>query len=243
MNLMKFITYSGFPLEFFAQLRILGADTHGAGVQIAHPHHHAPQRHQRPGAEAKLLCAQHGSDGHIPAAHQLAVGLNPHPGTQAVHNQALVRLGNSQFPGQTRIMNGGIDGCRAGTAVEAGDQNHFRARLGNARGDGAYARLTDQLHVDRSLPVGAFQVVDQLSQILNEIDIMVGRRRNQTHAGGGVAALGNPWIDLAAAAGRPRRVSPLSHLNLDFLCGYRYLLVTANRAGGTCLMAEFRSVP
>ena len=53
--------------EVLAQLGVLGADAHGAGVQIAHAHHHTALGHQQGSAEAELLCAQHAADGHIPA--------------------------------------------------------------------------------------------------------------------------------------------------------------------------------
>ena len=49
-----------------------------------------------------------------------------------------------------------------------------------------------------SFPVGTLQIVDQLSQIFDGIDIVVRRGRDQPNAGGGVAALGYPGIDLAA---------------------------------------------
>ena len=85
--------------EFLPKLRVLGADAHGAGVQVAHPHHHAAHGNQWAGSEAEFLGTQHGGDGHIPAAHKLAVRLNAHPGAQTVQNQALVSLGNAQLPG------------------------------------------------------------------------------------------------------------------------------------------------
>ena len=51
--------YSGLALEALAQLGVLGADAHGAGVQIADAHHDAALAHQQGGAEAELLGAQH----------------------------------------------------------------------------------------------------------------------------------------------------------------------------------------
>ena len=85
-------------LEVLAQLGVLGADAHGTGVQIAHAHHHAALGHQQGGAEAKLLCAQHAADGHIPAGQQLGVALNAHAGAQTVQDQGLVGLGDAQLP-------------------------------------------------------------------------------------------------------------------------------------------------
>ena len=64
----------GLALELLAQLRVLGTDAHGAGVQIADAHHHAAHRDQRRGREAELLRAEDAGNGDVAAAHQLAVG-------------------------------------------------------------------------------------------------------------------------------------------------------------------------
>ena len=61
-------------------------------------------------------------------------------------------------------------------AVVAGDENHVRAAFGNARGNGADARLGDELHVDARVGVCVLKVEDQLRQILDRIDIVVRRR-------------------------------------------------------------------
>ena len=219
-------------LELLAQFGVLGADAHGAGVQIAHPHHHAAHGNQRAGAEAEFFRAQHGGDGNIPAGHELTVGLNAHPGAQAVHDQALMSFRDAQLPGQARVMDGGVDGGRAGTAVKAGNQDDLRTGLGNAGGDGADTGFTDQLDIDSGLAVGALQVVNQLGQILNGVDIVVRRGRDQANTRGRVAALGNPGIDLRAGqltalAG----LRALSHFDLDFLGGHQVFAGDAEPGG------------
>ena len=93
-----------FAHKVLAQLGVLGADAHGAGVQVAHPHHDAALGHQQAGAKAELLCAQHTADGHIPAAEQFGVTLQPYPGAQPVEDQGLMGLGDAQFPGQAGIL-------------------------------------------------------------------------------------------------------------------------------------------
>ena len=184
-------------LEVFAQLGVLGADAHGAGVQVAHPHHDAALGHQQACAEAEFLRAQHAADRHVPPAEQLGVALDPHPGAQAVQDQGLVGLGDAQLPGQAGVLDGGAGG-RAGAAVVARHQDDLRARLGDAGGDGAHPRLADQLDVDAGGAVGVFQVVDQLGQVLDGVDVVVGRGRDEPHAGGAVAGAGDPRVDLAA---------------------------------------------
>ena len=86
-----------------------------------------------------------------------------------------MRFGESQLPGKSRVLDAR---ARAGTrtAVVAGDENHVRAAFGNARRDGADARLGDELDVDARVGVRILKVEDQLRQILDRIDIVVRRR-------------------------------------------------------------------
>ena len=137
----------GLAAEVFPQLRPLGGNAHRAGVEIAHAHHDAAEAHQRRGGKAEFLCAQHAGDGHVAAGHELAVGLEAHAAAQAVGDEALVRLGQAELPGQAGVIDG-ASGRGAGSAVVAGDEDRLRARLGDARGDGADARLGDELDGD-----------------------------------------------------------------------------------------------
>ncbi len=98
------------------------------------------------------------------------------------------------------------EGRRAGAAVEARDQDHVGAGLGHAGGDGADASLGDQFHAHASLGVDHLQVEDQLREILDAVDVVVGRGRDQGHARRRVPRLGDHGVDfvtgqLAAFAG------------------------------------------
>ena len=98
----------GFAGELFSQRRVLGGDTHRAGVQVADPHHDAPQRHQGDGAEAELLGAQQAGHGHVMSGFaRPAVALQHHPVTQTVLYQGLLGFAQSQLPGQAAVA----DGC------------------------------------------------------------------------------------------------------------------------------------
>ena len=88
-------------------------------------------------------------------------------------DQGLVGLGDAQLPGQARILDGGAGGC-TGAAVVTGDKDDLRAALGNTGGNGADTGLADQLHVDVGVAVGVLQVIDQLGQILDGVDVVVG---------------------------------------------------------------------
>ena len=130
-------------------------------------------------------------------------------------------LGDAQLPRQTCVLDGGA-GCSTGAAVIAGHQNDLCAALGNTGGNSANTGLADQLDIDVSIAVGVFQIVDQLCQILDGVDIVVGRGRDQAHAGGAVAGLGDPRMIYSALT--------------------RYLLVTPKRAEATCLILELLSL-
>ena len=132
-------------------------------------------------------------------------------------HQRLVGFGHAQFPGQAGMFDA-ADRRSARPAIVAADQHHIGMGLGDARRDGAHAHFRNQLDVDPGLRVGILQVVDQFGQVFDRINIVMRRRRNQSHAGGRVAHLGNPRVNLAARqlaafAG----LGALRHLDLDFL--------------------------
>ena len=60
--------------KFLAQFRVLGRNAHGAGVQVANPHHDTPQTYQRDRTETEFLGTQQAGHGHIPGRFQLTVG-------------------------------------------------------------------------------------------------------------------------------------------------------------------------
>ena len=109
-------------------------------------------------------------------------------------------------------------------------------RLGHAGGDGADAHLGHQLDADPGVDVGVLQIVDELSQILDGIDVVVRRRGNQTDTRGRVTGLGHPWVhlgawQLAALTG----LGALGHLDLEFL-GIDQILAGHTKAPGCHLL-------
>ena len=98
------------------------------------------------------------------------------------------------------------------------NEHHVRVRLGDAGGDGAHADFGDQLHADARVAVGILQIVNQLRQILDGVNVVVRRRRNEADARRGEPRLGDPRINFlagqfAAFAG----LRALRHLDLQFL--------------------------
>ena len=96
---------------------------------------------------------------------------------------------------------GVLDGAErrsAGAAVVARDQHHVGVRLRHPGGHRAHAHLGHQLDVHARLGVGVLEVVDQLREVLDRVDVVVRRRRDQPHARRRVARLGDPGVDLGA---------------------------------------------
>ena len=56
------------------------------------------------------------------------------------------------------------------------------AGLGNARGDRADADLGDELHRNQTVRIDVLQVVDELREVLDRIDVVMRRRRDQADA-------------------------------------------------------------
>ena len=76
MNMKKFSTNSGLPVNRSPQHRVLGGDADRAGVEVAHAHHDAAGHHQGRGREPELLGAEQRGDHDVTAGLELAVDLN-----------------------------------------------------------------------------------------------------------------------------------------------------------------------
>ena len=221
--------------EALAQLGILGGDPDGARVEVAGAHHHAARRDQRRGGEADLVGTEEGSNDDVASRLDLAVRLHPDARAEVVAHERLLRLGEADLPRdageQDRRERRG-----AGAAVVAGDQHVVGVRLRDSGGDGADAHLGDELHRDPRLRVRAAQVVDQLLQVLDRVDVVMRRRRDEADARRRQAHARDVAVDLvpgqlAALAG----LRALRHLDLE-LVGVREVVDRdAEAAGGDLL--------
>ena len=161
--------------EALAQNRVLRGDADRTRVEMAGAHHDAASRDQRGGAEAHLVRAEDRRDHDIATRLQLAVGLDVDARAQVVEQQRLLRLGEADLPGQPAREDRG-ERRGAGAAIVAGDQHMVGVRLRDPCGDRADADLRDELDRDARTRVRAAQVVDQLLEILDRVDVVVGRR-------------------------------------------------------------------
>ena len=221
--------------ELLAQARILRRDAGRAGVEMADAHHDAAGRDQRRGREAEFLGAEQRGDDDVATGLQLAVGFDRDAAAQIVQHQRLVRLGEAELPRQAGVRDRGLRRC-AGAAVVAADQHDVGVRLRDAGGDRADADFGDQLHADARAAIRVLQIVDQLGQILDRVDVVMRRRRNEADACGRVPRLRDPRIhlragQLAAFAG----LRALRHLDLDLVRADQVLARDAEATGGDLL--------
>ncbi len=183
--------------EPLAEFLILRGHAHGAGVQVALAEHDASAHHQGSRGEAEFLGAQHAGDDDVAARFQLAIGLHHDTAAQVVLHQHLLRLGHAQFPGHARVLHGRFGRCACAAVVPA-DEDHVGLALVYAGRYRAHAHLGHELDVDAGPVVGALQVVYQLGQVLDGVDVVMGRRRDQPHAGSRLPHAGDLFEYLVA---------------------------------------------
>ena len=213
----------GLARELLAQHRVLRGHAHRAGVEVALAHHDAAFDHQRRGGEAELVGAEQRADGDVAAGLHLAVGLHADAAAQAVEHQRLLGFGQADFPGAAGMLDR-RPGRGARAAVMAGDHDVVALALGDAGRDRAHADFAHQLDADAGMRRDVLQVVDQLRQILDRIDVVVRRRRDQAHARHRVAQLADVVGDLAARQlAALAGLGALRHLDLE-LVGRRQVL-------------------
>ncbi len=206
-----------FAGKLFAQLGVLRGHAHRAGVQVALAHHDAALNHQRCSGKAEFIGTQQGTHHHVTASLDLAVGLQAHTAAQAVEHEGLLGFGQADFPGRPGMLDG-RPGRSARAAVVPGDHDVVGLALGHAGSNGAHPDFGHQLHGDVGMRGHVFQVVDELGQVLNGVDVVVRRGRNEAHARHAVAQLADvighlATGQLAAFAG----LGTLRHLDLDLV--------------------------
>src|SRR5690606_6449862 len=147
-----------------------------------------------------------------------------HALAQFVGLQRLSRLRQAQLPGRAGVPDR-AEWTGTGAAVVAGDGDQVGAGLDHAGGDGAHAGVRYQLHRDQRVRIDLAQVEDQLRQVLDRIDVVVRRRRDQADAGPRIAQPRDQRVDLAArqlpafARLGALRDLDLQHLGIDQVFG------------------------
>ena len=210
-----------FSAESLTKFRILGSHTNRAGIQIADSHHHAAHGYKGSSCKTEFLCTEKCCDSNVTAAHQLTVCLDTYTVTKSVHDQCLMCLCKSQLPRKSCIVDG-ASRCRSGTSVVSGDQNGLCSGFCNTGSDRTDTSLGNQFYGNICILVCIFQVIDQLCQILDGVDIVVWRRRDQADSRCGMTGFCNPRINLLCwKMSAFTRLCTLCHLDLDLSCRYQ----------------------
>ncbi|AJX01694.1 hypothetical protein BM45_3124 [Burkholderia mallei] len=213
----------GLTRELRAQHRVLRRDADRARVQMALAHHDAAFDDERRRREAEFVRAEQRADHDVAARLHLAVGLHANAPAQAVQHERLLRLGEAELPRRTRVLDR-RQRRSARAAVVARDHDVIGLRLRDARRHRADAHLRHELHRDARDRIDVLQIVDQLREILDRIDVMVRRRRDEADARHRVAQLADVFGHLVARQlAAFARLRALRHLDLD-LVGRREIL-------------------
>ena len=117
-----------------------------------------------------------------------------------------------------------------------GDHHVVGVRLGDARGDRAHPDLGHELHRHPRARVRAAQVVDQLLEVLDRVDVVVRRRRDQADARRRVAQARDVAVDLVAGQlAALARLGALRDLDLELVGVDQVVHGHAEAAGGHLL--------
>ena len=164
---------------------------------MAFAHHDAAGGDQRRRREAELVGPEQRADDDVAPGPEAAIDLHRDAAAQAVAHQRLLRLGEADFPRRAGMGQRG-QRAGAGAALVAGDRDMVGARLRDAGRDRSDPDLRHEFYRYVGARVGVFQIVDQLRQILDRIDVVVRRRRDQPDPRGRIAHPGDRLVDLAA---------------------------------------------
>ena len=159
--------------KLFAQIFVLHTDPNRTGIALALTHHNTAHRDQRRRADPVFFGPQHRRDHNIAPRAQTTIGAQRHTVAQVVHRQHLMRLRQAHFPWQSRVFDRRRRGC-ARAAIVPRNQDHIGLGLGHTRRNCTNTRRRHQLNRNLRTRVDLLEVINQLRQILDGINIVVG---------------------------------------------------------------------
>src|SRR5689334_7293023 len=106
-------------------------------------------------------------------------------------------FGEAEFPGNSGMFDARL--WRSSRApVETADEHHIGVGFGHTGSNRPDAHLGYQLNADTRMMIDILKIVNQFGQVLDRINVMMRRWRNQTDTWGRVTHFGNPGIDFPA---------------------------------------------
>ena len=142
---------------------------------------------------------------HVSAGLHLAVDLHDDPIPQLVEHEHLLRLGQAELPRDAGVLEARE---RRGPVPPSWPEMSTTSACALATPAATVPTppSATSFTAIRAARVRVLQVEDQLREVLDRVDVVVRRRRNEAHARRGVAHLRDPRIHLVArAAARLRR--------------------------------------
>jgi hypothetical protein len=161
--------------ELLPEFGVLGRDTHGAGVEMAFTHHDTAHGNQRCGSEAPLFGTKQTSNGDVTTCSELTVSLDDDTSSEIIQYQGLMSFSQAKFPRKTSILDTSPSGG-TGTTIVAGNQDMIGLGLSDTGSDDTHTNLGNELDGNSRTRARALQIVDQLFEILNGVNVVVGRR-------------------------------------------------------------------
>ena len=127
-------------------------------------------------------------------------------------------LCQTKLPRKTCIVDGAL-WCCSGTSIVSGDQDNGCSCLGNTGCNCSYTCFRNKLDGNSRIFITVLQIINELCQILDRVNIMMWRRRDQADTRCRMTSFGNPRINLSARkVATFTRLCTLCHLDLDLLC-------------------------
>jgi len=182
------------PGKLGPQLWALGRDPHRTGVEVAGAHHDAALGQKRRSAKAVLIGAQQRGDHYVATRLDASVHAQANPPTQIVDAQRLLGLSQADSPTAFRHFDR-RQWAGPRPAIHAGDMHDIGQALDHAGGDRPDTGFGDQLDGDQRQRIDLLQVIDQLREVLDGIDVVMRRRRDQSDP-----LLGVPEAAISAVA-------------------------------------------
>src|SRR6185312_9214690 len=183
--------------EFCAKFRALRGDSCWAGIQMALARHVAANGDENCGSHGVLVCAEQRGNEDVARGAKSTVAAQAHATAESVGEQNLLSFRQAKLPGIARVLDAGQRRC-SGSAVVAGDHDVVGIRLGDARSYGSDAALGNQFDSDGGLGVYALEVINELREIFDGVDVVMGRRADELHAGLRVAEAGDQLRNFVA---------------------------------------------
>ncbi|KAH3660385.1 hypothetical protein OGAPHI_006971 [Ogataea philodendri] len=204
-------------LELFSQNRVLSSNTDWTSVCVTFSVENTSHGDQWSGSETPLFCTKQTCNSNVSSGLELTIGLNSDSSSQVVQNKSLVSLSKTKLPWQTSILDTGPSGS-TGTTIVSRNQNVVCLGLSDTRSNDTNTNFRNKLDGNSSSWISTLQVVNELLQILNRINIVVRRWRNQPDTCGGVPGLGNVVRNLVTWQFTTFTwLGTLGHLNLQLI--------------------------